>query len=47
MKPIAVAALALVLLLPAAADAGREAVLDEVLADYANRERRFGGVTSK
>jgi len=24
-----------------------EAVLDEVLADYANRERRFGGVTSK
>jgi len=24
-----------------------EAVLDEVLADYANRERRFGGVISK
>lgn len=24
-----------------------EAVLDEVLADYANRERRFGGVTAK
>ncbi len=24
-----------------------EAVLDEVLADYANRDRRFGGVTAK